>query len=328
MELELQNLPSPRPVTEKRKAKVEVKHPQGDKISIWLTNARVLCEHGEFDLALNLVCQTLNADSFHVEALKLLIQVQTEKKNWSHALRAAETLLKQENSFENLVVYADIFYATEQDEKARKYYEEALSTLIFEGEKLFGVYKNLGNLCVKAGDFDQAEEYYNKAFTLNGSSDVILVNFGTLAIQRGDLNEAAARFRGALDINQKNDKAWVGLAMVHNMMGDHGLAIGNIERALDTAPQNRTAVHLAAQWMMRELQYSRVSEILQNYLTESQDDAEMSLVLIHSLCLQNKTELAKMEVERLLLWHPFHEQGLLVEAELRSNSSAELRSRV
>lgn len=318
MELELQNLPSPRTVRESRNTKVEFKHPQGDKISIWLTNARVLCQHGEYDLALNLVCQTLNVDSFHVEGLKLLIQIQMQKKNWVQAVRAAETLLKRENTFENLVTFADIFYATEQDEMARKTYEEALSTLTFEGDKLFAVYKNLGNLCVRAGDFDQAEDYYSKAFTLDAQSDVILVNFGTLAIQRGDMNEAADRFRHALELNAKNDKAWVGLAMVHNMMGDHQLALGNIERALDTAPANRTAVHLAAQWMMREHQYARVSEVLQNYIAENQEDAEMSLVLIHALCLQSKTDLAKMEIERLLLWHPFHEQALLVEQELRS----------
>ena len=326
MEIELQNLPSPRTIAEKRKTKVEARHPQGDKISVWLTNARVLCEHGEFDLALNLICQTLNIDSYHIEALKLLTQVHVEKKNWSHAERAADTLLKQENSFENLVINGDIYYATEQDEKARKFYEDALCTLTFEGEKLFSVYKNLGNLCVKSGDFDQAEEYYNKAFTLNANSDVILVNFGTLAIQRGDFNAAAERFRSALELNQKNDKAWVGLSMVHNLMGDHSLAIGNIERALDTAPENRTAVHLAAQWMMREHQYSKASEVLQNYISINQEDSEMSLVLIHSLCLQNKTDLAKLEVERLLLWHPFHEQGLRVEAELRANSPAELRA--
>jgi Flp pilus assembly protein TadD len=189
--------------------------------------------------------------------------------------------------------------------------------LTFETEGLFEVYKNLGNLSMKAHDFESAEEYYAKALTLKADSDQLFVNFGTLAIQREDWNEAGERFRNALSVNPNNDKAWVGLAIVHNTVGDSHLAKANIDNAIEIAPNNRTAAHLGAQWAIRDQRLMDAAEILQKYLAEVESDADMSLVLVHTFCLLNRTEFALLEIERVLLWEPQHEQALAIEAELK-----------
>ena len=159
------------------------------------------------------------------------------------------------------------------------------------------------------------------------------VNLGTLAMQKADTQTALERFRGALEIDSRNDKAWVGLGMVHHDMGDLVLARANIENAMDINPLNRTAVQLAATWALRDHDLGFAVEGLQNYVgqyvgdTSFKTDAaahfcdeEMSLLLIHLLCLRNQFVEAKLEVERLLLWNPSSEKLQAIEEEIKNAS--------
>ena len=56
------------------------------------------------------------------------------------------------------------------------------------------------------------KKYYNKAYTLDPDSDVLLVNFGSLALFAvGNSTRHSRVFREAVTINDQNDKGWVGL---------------------------------------------------------------------------------------------------------------------
>ena len=143
---------------------------------------------------------------------------------------------------------AEAHYLAGQDELAQDAYLKALA-LAREGDQfLFETYKNLGNIFVRAGDFDAAEENYNRAYTLNPRSDALIVNYGILEIQRDNMQLAIERFREAVCLNRFNDKAWVGLALVHRKLGDHELAWANLVHAIDLNGDNQTARHLADQW--------------------------------------------------------------------------------
>jgi Flp pilus assembly protein TadD len=144
------------------------------------------------------------------------------------------------------------------------------------------------------------------------------VNLGTLALQQQSQEQAVTRFRTALEINPRNDKAWVGLALVHNEMGDHVLSRANLENALDVNAKNRTAVHLAASWAIRDQDYQFAIESLENFVSTVDCDQEMSLLLIHLFCMRNQFVEAQLELERLLLWDPTDEKLLQVEQEIRN----------
>lgn len=285
-----------------------------EDVAVKIANAELLLRFGEKDLAQNLLREVLAVNSFQPQALKKIATTLPAEKQ----IPVLKSLLTVDYSFENLVQYAHALYALSQDKEAFEVYQEALSTMTFETRELFEVYKNMGNILVREGDFDGAEEFYNKAFAINSQSDVLLVNLGTLQVQRQDDNAALERFRSALTINPKNDKAWVGLALVHNKMGDFELAQANIENAIDSNPQNRTAVHLAGQWAVRDQKYSMAIEFLQNYLATVDSDEEMSLVLIHLYCLVSQFDLALLEVDRVLLWNPKNKQVQDIEMEIRS----------
>ncbi len=284
-----------------------------------LTNADILIKNKESELGFALILKALTIDSTHAQAIKKLGGLQMAQRKYSLAEKSFEVLLKSDYGFDTLARLAEVYYLQGKDSQAAERYEEAISVLMSDVENtklLFDVYKNLGNIQCRLGDFQAAEENYFRAFSLNSSSDVLLVNLGTLDFQRGELNSSLDKFRQALSLNSRNDKAWVGLAIVHDKMGDLALAVANVENAVEISPDNRTAVHILSNWAVRDRRYSVAIEALQEYLSLVEQDEEMSLVLIHLFCLTQEYFLAKIEIERVLLWNPMNEEVIKLSMEL------------
>lgn len=278
------------------------------EVATYLTNARLLIKHGEISLALNLLRQASNRDSKNPVTLDLLAECLERKMNFNEALVARRAAVQVDYGFETMFKFANVLYKKGSDDEALEKYFEALALLTGESAHLFELYKNMGNIFVRRGDFEGAEEYYNKAYTMDPHSDVLLVNLGTLEVQRGDYGKSLYCFRQAIEVNGDNDKAWVGLAMVHNHFGDVELAWANLETALDVNPRNRTAVHLLANWAARDLQWQKGISALENYLAAVEQDEEMSLVLLNLYCSRGDLDKARVEVEKVLLWNPAHHE--------------------
>lgn len=293
-------------------------------VATYLTNAKVLIAHKEYQLALNLLRQASNNDSKNVMVLSLLANTLEEVGKLQESLTVRSVIERYQSNFDLSYKYAQLLYKLGQDELALNKYFEALSILEEEKAELFEVFKNIGNIYVRQGDFDGAEEYYNKAYTLKTDSDILLVNLGTLEIQRGDLEKARNCFRKAVELNKKNDKAWVGLAMLHSQFGDNELAWANLERALDLNPLNRTAVHIASTWSIRDHREQRAIEHVQNYLAQSEYDEEMSLALINLFCATGKVDCAQIEIERILIWNPEQVQVAGLREKLKSAAEVAL----
>lgn len=278
------------------------------EVATYLTNARLLMKHEEHHLALNILRQASNKDSKNPVTLGLLGDCLEHKMNFEEALIVRRAAVAIDYGFESLHKYATLLYKMGRDQEALDKYYEALALLTEESPLLFELYKNMGNIFVRQGDFDGAEEYYSKAYTMNTQSDVLLVNFGTLEVQRNDFGKSLYCFRQAIEVNSENDKAWVGLAMVHNHFGDIELAWANLETALDINPKNRTAAHLLANWAVRDLCHDKGIAALENYLAEVEQDEEMSLVLLNLYCTRGDIAKARIEIERVLLWNPSHQE--------------------
>lgn len=281
-----------------------------------LTNAEILLQHNEKSLAVHLLRQSLYLNSHHPLALQKLSHCLTKKSELNLKTKTLEALVTSQYDFQTVTQLAHCYYHQNWDEKALQTYHEALTLLGEDSLELFEIYKNLGNIALRQGDFEGAEEHYNKAFTKNPRSDVLAVNKGTLALQRNEHAEALCRFREALQLNHRNDKAWVGLAMAHNLMGDFVLARANVGKALDLNLQNRTAVHLAVAWAVRDQDLGFATECLENYVSQIECDEEMSLLLVHLFCQRNQWTEALLEVERILLWDPKNAKIQKIEKEI------------
>ncbi|MCX7977512.1 MAG: tetratricopeptide repeat protein, partial [Bdellovibrionaceae bacterium] len=222
----------------------------------------------------------------------------------SEALCVWQGILKLEFTPEAVREIAHLHYKTGENQHALNSYYEYLAVAPEDDPHIYEVFKNMGNIFTRTGDYDSAEEYYHRAFRLRPYSDVLMVNYATLSYQRGELDRAVEFFRNAVRTNPKNEMGWTGLAMMHRQFGDFDLAWADLERGLELAPQNRSAVILAADWAIKDRKEVRGAEIVSEYLSLAGPDEEMSLVLINLFCAMGRLELADIEIERVLSWNP------------------------
>lgn len=272
------------------------------------SNGELLFKNREFQLASHLFLAVLRKDSHHLLAMIRLGDCYFEMEKWSKAEKIYRIAYQQSMEVKAGLRYAASLYHLDQLEESMTLYHELLMQ-VQDRQELFDAYKTMGNIFLRLGDLDSAEESYHRAFTLNNTSDVLCVNYGTLEIQRGHLERALSRYREALAINPQNDKAWVGLALIHRHYGDHELSWGNLQLALDFNKSNVTALQLMAEWSLKDQKVFEVIERLQDYLRDSDQDAEMSLLLAKLFFIINRADLAAIEVTRALSIDPLVSGG-------------------
>ncbi len=237
-------------------------------------NALILVDHGDYDLALNLFDTILTEDEFHAESLRwkgyCLSQLGQIEGAIASFLKLAESTPTDSNYF-NL---ADSLYTAGQLDLAKEFFQKSLEIIDYESPHLFQIYKKLGNIATKAGDFEAAEEYYNKAYTITPHSDDLYVNYGTLEMQKDNHDAALERFKQALELNKNNDKAWIGLALIYRARGDSELSWGELLHALDINPKNSVAVKLAVDWGIAEMEYEKAIAVMEKFLNVGDPNAE------------------------------------------------------
>ncbi len=203
-------------------------HLQSSELAEFITNANLLLKEKEYKLAEEFYQSVLKLDAQNELALRGAAECANALGDMERAVEILKGLTAKNKSAANCKLLADQLYEMNYNHDAIEAYLNALSFGQFDGEELFTIYKNLGNIFLKTGDAEAAEEYYNKAYTLQPDSDTLLVNFGSLALYRGAYETALARFREAVSLNDRNDKAWAGLGMIHREYGDAELAWANL----------------------------------------------------------------------------------------------------
>jgi tetratricopeptide (TPR) repeat protein len=237
------------------------------------------------------------------------------------AVRVLRNVVAIDYRFETLCALAHAEYQSEMVDEAFDHLQQAVVVAPGESPLLFEAFKTIGNIFVRRGDFESAEDSYNKAHRLNPASDVLYVNLGTLAVQRQNWDEAVEKFRHALELNRANDKAWVGLAIGHRMKGDTELAWGNIEASLEYNPLNETALTLALDWGIQEGREFRVLEFIRDFLVEGGWNERFSLAFSWLSFRRGDHFIAKLELERLLAVNPANPHAVQLAAEMKAGTA-------
>lgn len=271
-------------------------------------NARVLMRHQEERLAHHLLREALQKDSKNPLILKAFAECLELLSRGKEAEVVLQVLCQQEHNFANLSLKAHNLYKLGEDQKALQSYFEALALITEDIPELYEIHKNIGNIFVRQGDFESAEENYNKAYTRSPNSDVLLVNYGTLEVQRGDLDKALFCFRKAVEVNPTNDRAWVGLGMIHSHFGDFELAWGNLIKASDINPSNRTSLILLAQWSTHMNSIDPVIGRFVSYFASVSEDTELSILLIKLFITKGDMLAAHLEFTRAICFDPKNEE--------------------
>lgn len=182
--------------------------------------------------------------NFEQQHLELLFEAQ----EWDLALKAAMYLMQVSDCPRSLFIAASCLYHLHQDEDAIHFYLRYVGRRLLDSEDVYVAFKNLGNLFLRSGDVEAAEEWYLKAFRLCPQSDTLLVNLGVLHTQTRDYNRALDFYRRAVSTNPSNESGWLGLAIIHRELSDYELANGNLQQVLDLNPDNKIALELIQIW--------------------------------------------------------------------------------
>lgn len=267
----------------------------------YVSSVQILLSQGEYRLAESLARESLerfgpNPDLYRSLALSL-----KEQGDLSSALSCATKYHDLFPGFESLFLLGDLYYQVEDFEKALPIYIEGLMNAPYVPDVLFSVYKNVGNIYLRLGDLDSAEENYNRANSLNPHSPVLYVNIGTLEIQRGNFEEAGAAFRQALLFDSKSSRAWTGLALIHQQMGDVDLAWANLEQALDLDPSNATAMNAMLEWGTSCHRWDSIIDRSSRYLEKNASDAKVVLARAQIFFLSGQAKRAEQEAKKAIL---------------------------
>lgn len=284
-------------------------------------NALILVDHGDYDLALNLFDTVLTENEFHAESLKWKGYCLTQQGKIEKAIEAFSKLAAHVPSDTNYFNLAEALYTSGQDTMAKEFYERALEVINYESPHLFQIYKKLGNVATKVGDFDAAEEFYDKAYTIVPHSDDLFVNYGTLEMQKENHESALERFKQALSLNKLNDKAWIGLSLIYRARGDSELSWGELLHALDINPKNAVGVKLAIDWGMAEMEYDKAIAVLERYLNVAEPNADWIYTYAGLLYQAGDWKESKKILELLLAEKPRYQAAveLLKKIDHKSN---------
>ncbi len=275
-----------------------------DHLSVLIFNAKTLIKNQEYALGLQLLLKALQDKSHRRELYYLLSEVM-EKLNLKNERTSVLKYLAENNpQINDLIAWAHDLYIHHQDQPAKEAYFFAINQMPFNPPELFEIYKNLGNIFLKEKDFESSEEFYHKALTLNADSDHLWVNLGTLEIQKNNFVMARENFQKAIHLNSNNDKAWVGLALISHHEHDLNLCLAHLQQALEICPRNKTALQMYIQIGVTERVYERVLNACEAYQKIVWDDGDINLVMIQLYHLTHQSDLARVELEKELLFRP------------------------
>jgi len=176
--------------------------------------------------------------------------VALENKQWVIAENIFSSLLERRNKASDLVGLARALRKQERMEEAEECYLVALEYIAEPCSLLFIVYKALGEIYLLKNNFPMAEEYYNKASTLNPSCMSLIFHRAMLYLKDKNYIEAEKHFQTFVQFHLDSAKGWLGLALTRKALEDEELALACLKRSLDVDSQNPRALELKKQWLV------------------------------------------------------------------------------
>ncbi len=156
-------------------------------------------------------------------ALAWLGRLALENHEWDAAEMAFSSLLERRQNPSDLVGLAESLLNQFRLSEAEECLSEALNQILEPCPLLFAVCKYLGQLSAANKNFPMAEEYYNRAYTLNPDSPGLQFHKALLSFRQKNYREAAAGFQALLKIRPKMARAWLGLALSRKALADKAL---------------------------------------------------------------------------------------------------------
>ncbi|SHN56507.1 tetratricopeptide repeat protein [Desulfovibrio litoralis] len=169
----------------------------------------------------------------------------------------------------------------------------------------YEINKELGECYLHMGDYDKAEEYYQKAAQSADDIAAPFLGLATIYVQRGDYDAAYAQYSKAAGI-EKSDKALAGMGLVQMERKDYDAAYANFKQALEINPENMVAMNCLVQIAHVQGRLSELVTVLENCLKIKESDA-VNFTLAGCLVALGRKEEAKKYLQAIMAQNPKHE---------------------
>lgn len=179
---------------------------------------------------------------------KNIYWLEVKRKSLEGQVRAARKLVELDPSDDHKYLLAQSLSDANAEREALEIYHEIIDESSEPTWLLFTVFKAIGNIYLKMGDYEAAEEYFNRANTINSEDLNLVISYGYLYLQSGQLADSKEKFALALLQESTNMEARMGLALVHVTVGDYELGCANLAMILEKDPTNKMALHLHYKW--------------------------------------------------------------------------------
>ena len=297
------------------------KDKQSGNFEILFSSAEILYANKEYELAKPVLLRCASIDPHNIASISMLARIFSETKDLENTKKCLQTINRIKPNSENSFAVADIFYQMQNFSLAKAYLEESISYADCDQNTWFQIFKLLGNVYVKLGDYAAAEDYYNRAHRIYPESDHLQVNYAVLEMQVGNLEKARDHFLQAIKYNEKNDTAWVGISMIHRQTSDSQIFWASLRRALDVNPYNKHALHLAADAGLQDFEYDFAIEHIKNFLKSQSFDFSINTKLAALLFQKGNLDEFVFEIQKLRAFEPEHPDVLKL-LELAANEES------
>lgn len=208
-------------------------------------------------------------DKADVRILEWAGFVALENQKWEMAEGIFSSLMERRDKILDLAGLAKALHKQSRQDEAKECYLTALDKITEPCVLLFIIYKSLGEIYLLKDDFPMAEEYYNKASTLNPSCESLVFHRAMIQLKEKNYAEAEQNFQIFLQSHLNHAKAWMGLALVRKALGDEELALSCLKRCLDFNPSNIRALNLEQKWQSPNVSAQSLTQELSNNLNFS-----------------------------------------------------------
>jgi len=171
-----------------------------------------------------------------------------ENKEWSLAENVFSLLLEQRDKILDWVALAKSLRMQDRLQEAEECYLESLNKIKKPCPLLFTIYKALGEIYLLQNDLCQAEEFYNKAGTLQPHCKSLTFSRAIIYLKEKNYKQAEVYFMKYLKSQLSSEKAWLGIAISRKALGDSELAWACLKKCFDLNPKNSQALKLEKKW--------------------------------------------------------------------------------
>lgn len=181
----------------------------------------------------------------------------------------------------------------------------------------YDVLQELGDCYASIGNYEQAQQYYEKAALIAPDEPRPYVGLAVVALQQNLLDDAEIAFRVACRLDPACAKAYAGLAMIAQQRGDYKPAFDMYLKSLEIDTDNLTALLGLFQTSCQMNSFEKVIHYLEVYLDMHPGDTSVMFTLAALHMKEGRLEQARKILSDILTLDPANKDAanLLEEVE-------------